>query len=135
MKFGEKLKHLRGIKRMTQEEAAKAIGITKRAYVAYELDGAYPRSKKRLDDIANLFEVSVSYLYSDDELFTEQAREKYGARGADQARVLVTELAGMFAGGELSEEDRDAVMHALQKAYWTAKENNKKYIPDKYKEK
>lgn len=38
----------------------------------------------------------------------------------------------MFAGGELSEGDKDAVMLALQKAYWDCKEDNKKYTPKKY---
>ena len=34
----------------------------------------------------------------------------------------------MFAGGELSENDRDAVMIALQKAYFDCKEDNQKYV-------
>ena len=41
----------------------------------------------------------------------------------------------MFAGGELSEQDKDAVMLALQKAYWACKEDNKKYTPKKYRPK
>ena len=35
---------------------------------------------------------------------------------------------------ELSENDKDAVMRALQDAYWMAKERNKeKYTPKKYR--
>jgi len=44
-----------------------------------------------------------------------------------QATALVSELSGLFAGGELTEEDRDAVMQSLQEAYWLAKKENRKY--------
>ena len=40
---------------------------------------------------------------------------------------LVSEISGLFAGGELDEEEKDAVMAALTRAYWDAKEDNKKY--------
>ena len=47
---------------------------------------------------------------------------------------LVAGVSALFAGGELSENDKDAVMRALQDAYWMAKERNKeKYTPKKYK--
>lgn len=45
----------------------------------------------------------------------------------------MAELSGMFAGGELSDADKDAVMIALQKAYFDCKEDNKKYTPKKYR--
>ena len=127
MTFGEKLKQLRTASGETQDTVAKAIGVTKRAYVAYELNNVRPRNKERLEKIAEHFNVDVNYLYMENELFVEAAKEKYGARGAQQARTLTNELAGMFAGGELTDEDKDAVMQALQKAYWTAKEANEKY--------
>ena len=37
----------------------------------------------------------------------------------------------MFTGGKLSEEDKDAVMLSLQKLYWDAKKENKKFTPKK----
>lgn len=127
MTFGEKLKQLRTAHNETQEDVAKAIGITKRAYSAYELNDVRPRSKERLKKIADHFDVDINYLYMENELFVEAAKERYGTRGAQQAKALTNELAGMFAGGELTDEDKDAVMQALQRAYWTAKEENKKY--------
>ena len=36
MKFGEKLKDLRQKRKMTQDEVASAIGVSRRAYIAYE---------------------------------------------------------------------------------------------------
>ena len=47
---------------------------------------------------------------------------------------MVNEIAAQFAGGELSEEAMDGVMAALNRAYWIAKEKNKKYTPKKYRE-
>lgn len=48
---------------------------------------------------------------------------------------LVEEMGGLFAGGELSDDDIDGVMKAMQELYWKAKEDNKKYTPKKYKSK
>ena len=75
----------------------------------------------------------MNYLMTEDEDFISRASEQYGSRGKRQAEELVKELSGMFAGGELSEEDKDSVMLALQKAYWLCKEDNKKYTPKKYR--
>ena len=41
---------------------------------------------------------------------------------------------GLFQGGTLSEQDKDAVMKALQDIYWESKARNvEKYTPKKYK--
>ena len=42
-------------------------------------------------------------------------------------------MTGLFAGGELSESDRDAIMIAMQKVYFECKANNKKYGSPKNK--
>ena len=45
----------------------------------------------------------------------------------------MAEVTGLFAGGELADEDLDEMMKGIQEAYWIAKENNKKYTPKKYR--
>ena len=46
----------------------------------------------------------------------------------------MNEMGGLFAGGELSDDDLDGVMQTLQEYYWKAKKDNKeKYTPKKYK--
>jgi hypothetical protein len=52
----------------------------------------------------------------------------------EDAEKLVQELTGLFAGGELAEEDMDALAFAVQAAYVEAKKNNKKYTPKKYRQ-
>ncbi|HGA0722895.1 TPA: XRE family transcriptional regulator, partial [Streptococcus agalactiae] len=36
-------------------------------------------------------------------------------------------LSSLFAGGEISDEDKDAAFEAITRAYWEAKRENKKY--------
>ena len=134
MKFGEKLKKLRTEKNLTQKNVAAAIGVSQRTYVSYEQDGRYPRKRELYGKLAEVLGCETNYLMTEDEEFISAAANQYGSRGKRQAEELVNELSGMFAGGELSESDMDAVMIALQKAYFDCKENNKKYTHKKYRE-
>ena len=127
MKFGEKLRRLRAEKHISQEEAARAAGISRRAYGSYEQDGVYPRNREIYARLASLFSCDVNYLLTEDEDFVTSAGEKYGPRGSAQARELVREATALFAGGELADEDKDEVLRAIQEAYWIAKERNRKY--------
>ena len=49
--------------------------------------------------------------------------------------VRYGEKAGGFAraGAGTAEEDMDAMMLAIQDAYWLAKKENRKYVPVKYR--
>ena len=133
MKFGEKLKQLRTDKGLTQEELATTVGISRRTYVSYEQEGRYPRKRELYGKLADSLGCDTNYLITEDEEFVTKAAEEYGSRGKRQAEQLVAELSGMFAGGELSDADKDAVMIALQKAYFDCKQDNKKYTPKKYR--
>ncbi len=133
MKFGEKLKKLRAEKNVSQEEISKEIGVSRRTYIGYEQEGRYPKKREVYSSLASYFGIDINYLLTEDEEFVSDASTKYGSRGKRQAEELVAELSGMFAGGELSDTDKDAVMIALQKAYFDAKEENKKYTPKKYR--
>lgn len=133
MKFGEKLKKLRADCGLKQEEVAIAVGIARRTYISYEQEGRYPRKRDVYAKLAEVLNCDVNYLMTEDEGFVTAVGEQYGSRSKRQAEELVAELSGMFAGGELSEQDMDAVMIALQKAYFDCKEDNKKYTPKKYR--
>ena len=133
MKFGEKLKKLRTEKGLKQAEVAATVGVSRRTYISYEQEGRYPRKRDIYAKLADTLGCEVNYLMYEDEEFVTGVGEQYGIRGKRQAEELVAELSGMFAGGELSEKDMDAVMIALQKAYFDCKEDNKKYTPNKYR--
>ena len=77
--------------------------------------------------------MDVATLKDDNADFVIKATEKYGSRGNAQAERLIKEVSGLYAGGELAEEDMDAMMKAIQEAYWIAKEKNRKFVPKKYR--
>lgn len=66
MKFGEKLKSLRVNKKMTQNEVASAIGVSRRAYIAYEQNNTRPRKQETYDKLAEVLECDVNYLRIED---------------------------------------------------------------------
>ena len=133
MKFSEKIRMLRTQQNKTQSEVAKHCGLSTRAIIAYERGDRYPRHREIYDKLAELFGVDRNFLMTEDEEFIAEAGEQYGSRGREQAQQLVAQLSGLFAGGELTESDRDAVMIALQRAYFDCKKENQKYTPKKYK--
>ena len=55
------------------------------------------------------------------------------SRGVRDLRELIDDVSGLFAGGELPEEDKDALMRAFTDAYFTAKEKNSRFTPKKYR--
>ena len=44
----------------------------------------------------------------------------------------MADFRGLCAGGEVPESDIDAIMQALQDAYWDAKKLNRKYTNKRY---
>mgnify|MGYP002626667380 CR=1 FL=1 len=133
MEFGEKIKQLRKENNLTQEELAKAVGLSARAIQSYEQKNVKPRKIEIYKKLADVLGVDISVLMTDEEEFVVKAQEKYGSRGARDAEELVSRISGLFAGGEVSEEAKDEVMQAIQNAYWIAKKNNVKYTPKKYR--
>ena len=134
MTFAEKFKEERVKKELTQQQVADSLGITRKMITLYEKGTSLPRTREAYKKIADFFGVDVNYLLTEDENFVVQATEKYGARGKKQAQDLVDGISGLFAGGTLSEQDKDAVMKALQDIYWDSKARNvEKYTPKKYK--
>ena len=67
MQFGEKLKKLRKEKKLTQEEVAQAIGISRRAYISYEQQNIRPRNREVYNRLAKLLGCDVNYLIVDDD--------------------------------------------------------------------
>ena len=126
MKFGEKLRILRLNKQMTQQELGKRAGLGLNTISNYESGKTYPKSREVYSTLAEILGVSVTELYNENDEFIMQAQEQYGYRGRKQAEALAAEMGGLFAGGEMSDDDLDAVMKTLQDYYWKAKEDNKK---------
>lgn len=134
MTFGEKFRTEREKLGLTQQEVADSLGINRRMITRYENGISFPRTKDAYKKIADFFKIDVNYLLTEDEAFVVEASEQYGSRGMKQAQNLIDGMSGLFAGGTLSDQDKDAVMKALQDIYWESKARNiEKYTPKKYK--
>ena len=133
MTFGEKVKTLRTTKKMSQAQLAQELGVALRTVSGWENQNRYPKKRELYQSLADILGCDISYLMSEEESFITEASEQYGSRGAKQAQQLTEEVTGLFAGGEMAQEDMDVMMKAIQDAYWIAKEKNKKYTPKKYR--
>ena len=124
MTFGEKFRAEREKKGLTQQQTADGLGINRRMITRYENGISFPRTRDAYKKIADFFETDINYLLTEDEAFVMEASEQYGSRGMKQAKELIDGMSGLFAGGTLSEQDKDAVMKALQDIYWESKARN-----------
>ena len=134
MTFGGKLKKLRENKNLSQAAFARIIGVDRRTIINYESGKSFPRDMNNYRKIAKWFGVTMDYLLSEQDQFMAEAYAEGGTRGKHEAEALITEAGALFAGGSLSDEDKDAVFYSLQEAYWIAKQENKKYASKRKKD-
>lgn len=133
MTFKERLREKRQEAGLTQAELAKKISVTDRTIQNYELGTRKPQTMKIVSDLAVALGTTPDYLLGTAETYVVEAREKGGGKAAKDIDELVSEVTGLFAGGQLSEDALEGAMKALNDAYWLAKEKNKKYAPKKYR--
>ena len=95
MTFGEKVKAERTKLGLTQEELAAKVGVTVRVICSYENDKSRPRGTERYKKLAEALNVNVNHLLSEDDAFIADVEDKYGRRGAKQAKELIAEVTGV----------------------------------------
>lgn len=127
MAFAKNLKEKRAQSGLTQAELAMKAGVTARTIQNYELGTRKPGNMVIVQRIADALGTTTEQLLSSGETLVVAAHERGGARAAKDINELVSEVAGMFAGGKLSDDALDGAMRALNEAYWIAKDKNKKY--------
>ena len=121
MTFAEKLRQARKAKGLTQAELAKSAGLGLRSIINYEQGVSYPRYRKTYRVLAEILGVDADYLHNENDDFVADAKAAHGTRGRRQAQQLMSEVTGLFAGGDLSEDDKDEFLRAVQEAYWESK--------------
>ena len=132
MKFGEKLRELRKQKHLSQTELGAAVGVSLRTLRGWEVEGRYPKQRELYAKLAEVLECDVDYLLTEKEAFITESADRFGYRGERDAKAVVEDLTGLLAGGQMAEEDMDALMLAVQEAYVEAKRRNReKYAPKK----
>nr|MBQ4320298.1 helix-turn-helix transcriptional regulator [Clostridia bacterium] len=133
MSFSDKLKDARKNASLTQKELAEKTGVSYRAIQTWEA-GRLPKSLEPVMRVAQVLGTTAEALLSESDQYIIEAGEKGGAKAARDVDELVSEVIGLFAGGELDEDEKDGIMAALNEAYWIAKKNNAKYTPKKYRD-
>ena len=133
MEFSEKIRNARTAKGWSQKELAEATGMSLRTIQNYELGARLPKKRDTYLVLAKALDINEDVLLDDNASFVLRANERYGSRGARQAWDMVADIAAMWSGGDMDEEDMDAIMQAMQEAYWEAKKNNRRYVPKKYR--
>ena len=133
--FSEKVKDARLQLGLSQKQLGEAIGVSVRTISSYEKEGKMPR-QGTIFKLAKALGVSVKFLVDDHcenplediekDRYIEDAREKYGSKGAKDVDKLLADNAALFAGGELSQEQKDEFFQAVMVAYVTCKEEAQK---------
>ena len=131
-RFGEKVKSMREERGLGQEQLGNLMGVSRRSIVSYENGTKEPR-KRNLAKLAWALGVTERYLINDDcddpeagineDPFILEAREKYGNKGAEEMAELLTRNEALFAGGTLSEDQKDMFYEAVTKAYFMNKQH------------
>ena len=96
MKFGEKLKLLRQQAKWTQEQAARQIGVSTRTYQNYELCKMYPKQSSLYAKIADLYNVTVDYLLTNEEQLIADAAIRGGAKANGRSKRSFLSLAAFL---------------------------------------
>lgn len=121
MTFGEKLKVLRKNAGVTQAKLAAELGITPRTLINYEQGSCTPKDTEIYVKAAAFFDVPLEELFGAS-YYAAQAQKRGGSAAKRDMESLLGRMSCLFAGGELSEEDRDKVMRAVSDMYWKSKE-------------
>lgn len=131
--FGQRLRILREEKKLTQQDLADRINVSAKTISRYESGETKPRYNKIYDDIARVLNVDKYELLSDEESFVLNIKDKFGSRDANYANSLVNDMVLLMAGGEISDDDKRVILETLQEAFILAKNENKKYIPKRFR--
>ncbi len=125
MEFGEKIKSKRSELKMSQQSLAEKSGLSLRTIQNYESGQRHPANIAIVKDIATAIGVSYDYLLDDKSQYIIDAAMRGGEKAALDIDGLLTNIQGLFAGGTLSQDDKDKVMRAINEIYWESKESSK----------
>ena len=129
--FGEKVRMRREEMQLSQEQLASLCGLTRKSIICYETTNRKPFAST-LRRLSAALGVTVRYLENDEiddplsgideEPFVQEAREKYGKKGADEMAAVLAQNEALFAGGTISEDQKDMLFEAISRAYFSNKE-------------
>lgn len=99
----------------------KRSAASRRSIIAYEKGDKHPRDRM-LYQLAKALHVSIRYLKDDTcenprediekDIYIMETQNEYGARDARNVAALLAENQALFAGGELSQTEKDLFFEA-----------------------
>ena len=123
--FAKKLYECRKERHLTRVRLAEMAGISDRSIINYENGSRYPNSVEIVKKLADALGTTTVYLLGEEESFVSDDMDEYGPRTTREVRKIVEQVRTAFAGGDLPQEDKDAMMAAFNEAYWESKKLNK----------
>ncbi len=93
MTFGEKCRKFRTQRKLTQEQVATAVGISKRTYTYYESGEKYPRRVETIQKLADFFAVDRNrLLVEDDEYLVKEFETLPSAEKFEKLTAVIRHL-------------------------------------------
>lgn len=135
--ISEKIKEQRAALGLKQSELGSMVGVSTRSVAAYEKGEKYPR-EKTLYQLAKALKVSIKYLKDDEcenptedidkDPYIIHTQENYGIKDAKGVAALLSANKALFAGGEISDEEKEIFFQEIMKSYLQCKKlAQKKY--------
>lgn len=130
--MGDKIRAARISLGMSQAELSRRTGLTSRAIRYYESNNRTP-TVDAIKKVSEALGLSTDYFIDDaafqeqleKEAFLAEAQEKYGSRGKAQAKRIAEETRALYAGGELSEADKQGFMEEMMEILWKRRKKRK----------
>ena len=126
MTFGEKVRAGRLALGYAQKDVAEKAGLSVRTVQHYESGKMRPKQDNTYLLLARVLDIPADTLRDDGADLELAGKDKRGQEASAEARRLAEEVSVLYAGGQLCEEDMDAMMRAIQDAYRIAKEGRKR---------
>lgn len=89
--IGKRIKELRKLNNLTQEELGKQLNVTKVSVCCYE-NGTRTPSLDTLIDLSNIFRTSLDYFVGNDTFVVSDNNEEYGINMAKEEIEIIKEL-------------------------------------------
>lgn len=130
MKFNEKLDILLSRRNIKRVDFADKVGITYRAFAYYMSDTRKPR-KSILEKIAKELKVTPDFLLDDSKDIELTQEEKFirtissNGKNPSEAAKFLSQSKGLFAGNNLSDEDKYNLMRCLTEIYEDSRKGKK----------
>ena len=131
--IASKIKEKRTELGFSQNALAALTGVSGRSIFAYEAGQKTPRPST-IVKLSAALGVPAKYLMDDSlerpedaekEKYVSEARSRIGEQGAVDIQALLEDNIALFAGGEISQTEKDTFFEAVMRAYINCKDKSK----------